>query len=76
MMQFKLGCCDGAVRRTDNGNVFTIFHGYINPEMTVECSNCLDSMTALKTETFVLNSPKCVELFKKYNVTIIEVDPE
>ncbi len=76
MEDFKLGCCNGAVRRTNNGNVFTIMHAYTDPEMTVECPHYKDFMTAFKTETFIMNSPKCLELFKKYNVTIVEVDPE
>lgn len=65
MMTFRLGCCD----------VFTIFHGFTDPEMTKECPNCKDSMTALKTETFVLNSPKCLELFEKYKVYVVYEDP-
>lgn len=76
MQVLKLGCCNGGVRRTNHGDVFTIFHGYIDPKMTQECPNYKDPMIALKTETFVLNSPKCLELFKKYNISVIEVDPE
>jgi hypothetical protein len=75
MMAFKLGCCDGSVRRTGS-NIHTIFHGFTNPEMTVECPNHKggSGLEALETESFVLNSPKCLELFEKYKVHIVEED--